>query len=187
MILLECNVSLVEQLKGGEKVKKMSRPYFETKVVKVKKPETKPKPKILMLRKKIRGDYKYKKVNSNSKLFFYRCGFPYRINDEVYCYDDKRIWRIFKIIEPKKGNWINGENLDKIKFQCFCSYSDGEGSERKKGFLSMNRGYYYIADITNQKKVQSDFDGGNDYTLKALIVRNNIHIIKGKIIIFEEE
>ena len=89
--------------------------------------------------------------------------------------------------EFNKGNWVNGENLDKIKFPCFCSYSDGEGSERKKGFLSMNKGYYYIADITTQKKIQSDIDGGNDYTLKALVVRNNVHILKGKIIIYDDD
>jgi hypothetical protein len=88
-----------------------------------------------------------------------------------------------KPLEPN-ANWVNGENLDKIKFPVPCSYvKDGE---RKFGLLSMNRGYYYIADITSQKKEQEDVSEKCD-SLKVFILFNNIHILKGKIIIFEEE
>ena len=98
------------EIYNQNEVKKLSRPYFETKVVKVKK------------------------ENKGCDVEFI-CP----ICNEMLSHNNKK--------EPK-GNWVNGENLDKIKFPCFCSYSDGEGSERKKGFLSMNNGYYYIGDIT---------------------------------------
>jgi len=94
--------------------------------------------------------------------------------------------RIYFESKKKIGNWVNGENLDKIKFPCFCSYSDGEGSERKKGLFSMNSGYYYIADIENQKREQEDVSQKCD-NLKDFVRFNNIHILKGKIIIWEEE
>ena len=162
------------------------RPYLETKVVKVKKSEIKPKPKILILRKKIKGDYKYKKVNSNSKLFFYRCGFSYRINDEVYCYDDKEIWRIYKIIEPKKDNWVNGENLDKIKFPCFCSYSDNRHGLITKTYIGEDKETIYtLHGIENQYFSLSSIKSYD--SLEKLIKAFGIHILKGKIIIYEEE
>ena len=90
------------------------------------------------------------------------------------------------IMEKVVGNWVNGECIDKIKFPCFCSFSDGEGSKRKKGFLSMNNGYYYITNIDYQKKIQKDI-AGSECDLKVFITKHNIHILKGKIIIFEEE
>jgi len=84
----------------------------------------------------------------------------------------------------RKGNWVNGENLDAIKFPCFCSYSNDK--EKGIGFLSVDKGYYYIANINFQKKTQEDIKNslGN---LKDFVIKNNIHILKGKIIIFEEE
>ena len=91
---------------------------------------------------------------------------------------------VIKEYKPK-GNWVNGEHLDKIKFPCFCSYSDGEGSERKKGFLSMNNGYYYIANINTQKKMQNDVTDPC-LGLNKFITKYNIHILKGKIILFDD-
>ena len=85
--------------------------------------------------------------------------------------------------EEKKGNWVNGENLDAIKFPCFCSYSNK--SEKGIGFFSMNDGHYYINNINFQTKNKADVD--DSFDLKKLIKRNDIHILKGKIIIFEEE
>ena len=136
------------------------RPYLEVKVVKVKKE---------------------KKYFTTQKFEGRLYGFYYDKNSEVHIEKIKK-----NIKEEKKGNWVNGENLDKIKFPCFCSYSDGEGSERKKGFLSMNNGYYHIANINSQKKIQNDVTDPC-CNLKEFITKHNIHILKGKIIIFEEK
>ena len=88
------------------------------------------------------------------------------------------------IMEKPVGNWVNGENLDKIKFPCFCSYSNND--EKGIGLFSVNNNFYYITNINFQKKVQEDISGGC-YDLKEFIIRNNIHVLKGKIIIFDEE
>ena len=151
----------------NKEVKKVSRPYFEMEVVEVKKEKC-----------------KHLEVLFKNGIFkCTHCGHRLKIKR----YDKNTRWGWTKFSQKQqKGNWVNGENLDKIKFPCFCSYSDGEGSERKKGFLSASNGYYYIADITNQKKVQTDVGSySNCYDLKTFIRENNIHILKGKIIIYE--
>ena len=156
------------------------------KVVKVKKEKIKPRAKILILSKKDRvgGEYKYRKVDSNSKLYFYRCGYPYSLNDEVFCYDDKEIWRIYKIIESKKpeGNWVNGENLDKIKFPVPCRYNG-----KYLGLIYIARDNSYgLINIDKQREKWSVEDSGWEH-LGNMINSYNIHILKGKMIIYEEE
>ena len=156
--------------KFKKEVKKV-RPYFEMKVVKVNKADY-PKCKHLEVLFK---DGIFKCVNCGHRL-------------KIKRYDKNTRWGWTEFKKKPKGNWVNGENLDKIKFPCFCSYTDGEGSLRKKGFLSASNGYYYIADITSQKKEQNDVGVySNCYDLKTFIRENNIHIIKGKIIIYEEK
>ena len=139
-------VKILNNLYGVKEVKKLSRPYFEMKVVKVKK----------------------KKEYSNQIIIG---GRKYTLCKEEY-------------LHKEKGNYVNGENLDKIKFPCFCSYSNE--NEKGIGFLSVNGSYYYIANINFQKRVQEDIDGYN-HDLKAFVIKNNVHILKGKVIIYEEE
>lgn len=147
-----------------EEVKKV-RPYLETEVVKVKKKE---KPEVGI-------------ANRNDKNWEYISD-----KDLIQLIDTAK--GQLKKRANQQGNWVNGENLDKIKFPCLCSYSDGEGSERKKGFFSASNGYYYMADITNQKKVQNDVGSySNCHDLKTFVRENNVHILKGKITIYEEE
>ena len=155
----------------GRKNKVNKIPYFGLKVVKVKKEKN-----------------KCKHLNAP-------CIHTYIYNGEIRCPQCGKIltpeWLEKRIIidpllvkEEKKGNWVNGENLDEIKFPCFCSYSND--NEKGIGFFSKNNGYYYIANINFQKRTQEDISDGR-HDLKAFITKNNIHILKGKIIIFENE
>ena len=91
--------------------------------------------------------------------------------------------------ENMPGNWVNGENIDKIKFPCFCSYLD-YGDRRHSGQLNMgysdinSKALYQLHNID----IQSDNNRiGTYYSLKGLINKYDIHILKGKIIIFWEE
>ena len=104
---------------------------------------------------------------------------------DYFCKIDKGDWCGKCPRRPiyKKGNWVNGENIDKIKFPVPCSYS----KDNKKGLLSANLGYYYIVDIEKQEKNKNDAHLKKGCDLGNFIRENNIHILKGKIIIFEEE
>ena len=123
----------------------MSRPYFETKVVKVKKEE------------ELKFDY-------------------------CPCCGAKRE------AEKPIGNWVNGENLDKIKFPCFCSFM--YGSERCYGEINSNHEKsgdreYTMTDLTKQTKGLSIVYGYN--SLEQMIEELRVKIKPGKIIIYEEE
>lgn len=87
--------------------------------------------------------------------------------------------------KPKpKGNWGNGENLDKIKFPCFCSFEWDYG-KRLLGQINHCRigtVPYRLSNITEQKKYNICRQSGS---LRELIESHNIHILKGKIIIYE--
>ena len=100
-----------------------------------------------------------------------------------------------------KGNWVNGENLDKIKEAlekgqpCLCSYKTICMGYKKHGML--------ITDIDNEGNnvlhlIKMDSWGIKillcakttyycDENLKKLFEEYDIHILKGKIILFEEE
>jgi len=92
--------------------------------------------------------------------------------------------------KPKKGNWVNGENIDKIKFPCFCSYQ----YFGKTRYAILSRGAevlesptkypYSLIDINEQGYISESFE---EYDLKEMILNHDIHILKGKIIIWEEE
>lgn len=92
-----------------------------------------------------------------------------------------------RTIVEKKGNWVNGENLDKIKWPSVCSYRDGlviKHGQLNKGFFR-GKYYYFITDESMQYK---DANCEQFYVnLKKLIDDYDIHIRKGKIIIFEED
>ena len=128
-------------------------PYFETKVVKVKKAEKK-------------------------KLYCPVC------NSEL-----ER--------EKPLGNWVNGENIDKIKFPVPCRYTEFGENEFHYGILSNeisrenDKDLFSVIRIDGQaNKKSKDYQWSLRYTnksLKELIDIYDIHILKGKILIFEEE
>jgi len=140
----------------------VNRPYFEMEVVKIKKPRYSCREVIKFMGKKY----------------------------EVFIKDGKVSIRRHKHHKPK-GNWVNGECIEKIKFPCFCSYINPLSG--KKCYGKIDKGWddiaynikYQINEITNQ----SDEIGilYEDISLKKLIINLKIHILKGKIILFEEE
>ena len=146
--------------------------FFETKVIKVKKEKKRcgHQPAMVIL-----GD-KY------AKFKCIKCG-------EIYSSDiSSTLWG-----KREKDNWVNGENLDKIMFPCFCSYSINtldNPAEKQLGFMdyiSINgeKAKYILLNIGWQKKgckLIPIFD-----SLENLIISYHIHILKGKILIFEEE
>ena len=90
-------------------------------------------------------------------------------------------------VEKPKGNWFNGENLDKIKFPCFCSYG---GScygliTRTKANEAFDNAFYTLHGIEKQHGSFSSVR--SYYNFQDLIKAWDIHILKGKIIIYEEE
>ena len=158
---------ILHQKKNGEyrscelvkikEVKKVNKiPYFELKVVKVKKEK---EDGILSILK--RGNCDWKDNGKELTLTIHK-GKP-------------------------KGNWVNGENLDKIKFPCFCSYRSHTG---KKHYAQINKNRNSGIDAYEMSRLFQDdcesiFLSSN--LLKKLIRKWDIHILKGKIIIFEEE
>ena len=98
-------------------------------------------------------------------------------------------------MEKPLGNWVNGENLDKIQFPCFCSF--GERWDRKYGEINVTynehimKDEYLLSDITEQsykEKAGHTFSVRySSFSLKDLIKCQDIHILKAKIILFEEK
>ena len=127
-------------------------PYFEIKVVKVKKKECKHKDVGF------RGNF----------IKCFNCGVIMTIDGS----------------EPKlKGNWINGENLDKIKFPVPCSYQYSK-YEKCFGLLIDEYNGYKIVPLKEQRRI---LEYPFDKDLKHFVESWDIHILKGKVIIFEEE
>jgi len=156
-------------------------PYFETKVVKVKKEECH------------HDEVIWKKGN-------FRCNHCGR-NLLVQKYTNGK-WTWIKDESNPKGNYVNGENLEKIKFPCFCSYV--HALTKKKHYAKIDKGWddiaykekYIMSKISNEitncivattEPVSELSILYEDISLKKLIINLNIHILKGKIIIFEEE
>jgi len=147
-----------------KEVKKVNKiPYFETKVVKVKKAECK--------------HNTLKKIAITPYYATYQC-----VECGLYFYPPIKDYKHKKIIEKQsKGNWVNGECIDKIKFPVPCSYIHGT---EKMGILFKLGNSFYVVNIDEQGDYNKYF---LSYDLKHLIEDFNIHILKGKIIIFEEE
>ena len=145
----------VKKVKKSVDYKKL--PYFETKVVKIKK----------------RGKHFFTTQHLDGKIY----GFYYNENKKVCIEEIKK-----KNKKHPKGNWVNGENLDKIKFPVPCSYvKDGI---KHIGILNCYVDQYRLYDIEKQSK---DNFVDDCTSLKNLINSYDIHILKGKIIIFENE
>ena len=135
----------VEYFKSKKEVKKVDKiPYFELKVVKVKK------------------------QLKDSATIFNQCP----ICKEIHKCNFKK---------ESKGNYVNGENLDKIKFPCFCSYN---GKYRGMIFVEKDNSYGLI-NIDKQREKWNIEDNGW-CNLANMINSYDIHILKGKIILFEE-
>jgi len=90
----------------------------------------------------------------------------------------------------KQGTWVNGENLDKIKFLFACTFTDGIGEEHRGMVIKTLMDYdkcdtaYLLFDIDAQSKGLTSWV--RKYKLDELISEYNIHIAKAKIVIFKE-
>jgi len=87
----------------------------------------------------------------------------------------------------KEGTWVNGENLDKMKFPCACSYDGYEGKRYgllTRGFVNGETEYLLHTVCNGQCFLNSVESRCNN--LKELITKRNIHIEKAKIVIFKE-
>jgi len=90
-------------------------------------------------------------------------------------------------MEKPNGNWVNGENLDKIKFPAPCRYGGGMLGmiTRTKANESMDEDFYTLHDIGKQHSSYSSVR--SYYNFRDLIEVWDIHILKAKIILFEEK
>jgi len=121
------------------------------------------------------------KKGKNQKLYTQYCRYPQSC--EYQKLEENKPDR------KQKGNWINGENLDKIKFPCFCSYRIKNvvcGYGVIMIAFKKNNQIYDLINIDGQT-LQGTNKVATFYRLKELIEEFNIHILKGKIIIYEEE
>ena len=97
----------------------------------------------------------------------------------------------------KKGNWVNGENIDKIQFPCFCTFDANKGifgdpgkTYKVHGIGKLDLNYtegqrqYQLSWADHQQKDLSVLC--ETPSLKRLIDIYDIHIEKAKIIIFKE-
>jgi len=154
-----------------KEVKKVNKiPYFELKVVKVKKEKNK-------------------------------CEHPFRTWESGLFYPKFKCTKCGEFVIPpfkmEEGNWVNGENLDKIKFPCFCSFLV-DGKERVYGELddcvNYNRQIICIKELVqqvgqlyirmNRQRYYFEFPICD---LGSIVKTKDIHILQGKITIFEEE
>jgi len=124
-------------------------------------------------------EVKVVKVKKEKKDFW--CG-GMRIDDKQYKVF-KRKKGIPYLKEFKKGNWFNGENLDKIKFPVGCNWHIPLDNDIQYGILMKKNSEIELHHI-KQHNYSSIVATGN---LKELIKRWDIHILKAKIILFEEE
>lgn len=157
-------------LKEVKKVKKeidfSKLEYFSVKVVKVRKK-------------------KREKIQCNNHCLIFN-------NNQIVCY---KCGEVFGGNKRPKGNFVNGENLDKIMFPCLCSFLiDGE---RVYGELddcvNYNRQIICLKELVEQiGQLNIRMDKQRYYLefpicdLGSIVKTKNIHILKGKIIIFEE-
>jgi len=104
------------------------------------------------------------------------------VNCDSWC---KKYCKLYIKQEKLNGNWINGENLDKIQFPVPCSYRSHTGKKRFALLLkdSNNGEYKYRLLRMSQDNGESIFLSFN--SLKHSIRKWDIHILKAKIILFE--
>lgn len=101
-------------------------------------------------------------------------------------------------MEKLEGEWVNEENLDKIKFPCYCTFDANKGmlgdpnrSYKVKGIGRIDLNYtesqrqYQLSWADHQENDLSVLCSTPSF--KRLIEIYNIHIRKVKLILFEEE
>ena len=141
------NINKISKEKEVKKVNKI--PYFETKVVKVKK-----QPK-------------------DSATIYNQCP----ICKEIH-----------KCNFKKQSNFVNGENIEKIKFPCLCSFLIFDKKiYGELDYVGHNRELLYLKDLVGQNYDERYYTQFPICNLDKIIREKKIHILKGKIIIFEEE
>jgi len=132
--------------------------YFETKVMKVKKEK----------------DYKLENLIKKAQ----------EISKEI------QLIRAAKAYKQGKwfgNNYVNNENIDKIKFPCFCSFSHPRLKDLRYGIIT-NTGYhcgYALIDVGSQSLGVHLMN--TQHYLDKLIKEWDIHILRGKIIIFNDD
>jgi len=161
-----------------KEVKKMSRPYLEVKIIEEEKVKGKRE-----LEMNPRGAGKSTKYWSN---------FSNEVLERLQINAKRELGRrqagkAHKQGERSGGNNVNGENLDKIKFPCFCSYVSFTGKKHHALLIKdRNNGEYkYKLLRISQDNGESIFLSSD--SLKKLIRKWDIHILKAKIILFEEK
>ena len=95
---------------------------------------------------------------------------------------------IHKCNFKKQGNFVNGENIDKIKFPCLCSFLlEGVETYGELDYVSFHRDRISLKELKQINKDGDKYyvDFPIDY-LGEVIKTKKIKILKGKIIIFEE-
>ena len=157
----------------------MSRPYLEVKIIEEEKVKGKRE-----LEMNPRGAGKSTKYWSN---------FSNEVLERLQINAKRELGRrqagkAHKQGERSGGNNVNGENLDKIKFPCFCSYV--YMNVRRFGELRMISdgkygGIYKIFNLRQDKGV-SDYTI-TEFSLEGIFKNYDIHILKAKIILFEEK
>ena len=106
----------------------------------------------------------------------------HQIHNIDYAFRCPKCGEVFTPHKGGEGNWVNGENLDKIKFPCFCKWNDNVGMI-----------IYDFWDVPMFTLIKIDKQTERNHTyahlksLKELIEKYNIHILKGKVIIFDFE
>ena len=156
----------------------MSRPYLEVKIIEEEKVKGKRE-----LEMNPRGAGKSTKYWSN---------FSNEVLERLQINAKRELGRrqagkAHKQGERSGGNNVNGENLDKIKFPCFCSYVSFTGKKHHALLIKdRNNGEYkYKLLRISQDNGESIFLSSD--SLKKLIRKWDIHILKAKIILFEEK
>ena len=124
-----------------------------------------------------------------------RCGRYLKIECKEPNQDGVGIWgySIDKNIQPK-GNFVNGENIEKIKFPCLCSFEDGNGIKLygEMDYIPNNYGggeYYRIRVLKQVKDYKKDIFcySATSKNLEELIETFKVKILKGKEVLFEKE
>ena len=111
----------------------------------------------------------------------------------MYCRIGSRVYKVherkgknpyLKEFKKNKGNWVNGENIDAIRFPAYCSYVINgkiyKGQINKAKYESVYSLYW----IGGQSKYSNWVDSAG--SLKPLIDNYDIHILKARIILFDE-
>jgi len=110
--------------------------------------------------------------------------------DECKEYDRKWCGKCPRIPKRSKGNFVNGDNLDKIKFPCFCSFIPYEGEQEIYGELDLckNRENISLKQLIQVSRFEQRYFSEFPFcNLGEIIKMKKVKILKGQVKIFEEE